>query len=781
MKTIILAGGQGMRLRPLTCDRPKPMMRILDKPLLEWTVLALAEQGFDEVTIAVRYKGDSIAEYFGDGSSMGIKVNIFDEDSNLGTAGCVAAIMDKSDDDCLVLCGDTLTDINYRRVAEYMNTKSADLVIAVTRAQDPTRFGCCTLDENNKILGFSEKPSWGLVESNIVNTGIYMLSNKAVKMIPRDQFVDFGMSYFPKVVEKGLSVYGYQFENYWMDIGEPAAYIKGCADAAAGKVYLSGKHMSARPGQGVNIIQPVFIGPDVTLGRGIELGPNVCICGNVEIQDGCKIRNSVIDRDAAIFEGTTVDGAAICQNVNIGKNCTINKGTVIGSNCNIGDGCTLREGISIWPYHNVENGTVVSETIFSAKAVCDIDWKSGDILGDYSPMTLSDMAVRIGRSLGAVDVDLTKEKPMVAVGTDGSVLAEMFGEAVSIGLRSTGVNAVKFSDSIMPAFRYSMSVFPANMGVYCYASSEDRVRFALLGQDGKRMSLWKVRKVDRAYRQNEFYEIIVDQAGKGNYFKGADFKYMDQLMHSMSISVGCSIIVFCKNPNIARKCAMIIKACGINSLPIQLGEGEGTQAVIERMRYHHGSVGLVFNETCEDVTIVTESGRIISPDRVRLLYTKAFSDKLTGPLPVCENSSHIYVGLTSLVYTSCELCDREAASGEMFGYDWMSDSLLLALRLLTFIKQEGISAEILDDDVEKTVIKEIEHTTQSKANAINNMRLWGELVPGIKGRFLRRSEGWIHICADDYRNVIRITAEAMNAETAEDMITECIEHLEGKK
>lgn len=777
MKTIILAGGEGTRLRPITSNMPKPMIRILDKPLLEWTILALREQGIRQITIVLRYMGNVISDYFGDGSSLGVSIEYFHEDIDVGTAGCVAKIMEGSEEDCLVLCGDALTDVEYQRIIDHFHATKGDAVIALTKQKDPTRFGCIKMDKNTKITGFVEKPAWGMVNSTIVNTGIYVLSSQTIAMIPKDETMDFGNQFFPSIISAGANVYGYQFSGYWRDIGDLESYLEGVQDAILGKLYLSKKSQSQDSYLGVNIVPPVFIGANVSIGVGTEIGPNTCLSGDIDIKEGCKISNSVIDNGVAILEGSQVDGACICSKSLVGANTKISQGVCIGEGCHIGDKVTVTDNVKVWPGHYLESESVVKHSIYDPNCATLIDWRLGEIFGDISTQTVVEIGTRIGQGASCIIED-----GVVAIGTDGSREGELLADSIAIGIRGMGISVIKVTGGIMPAFRHAVNNSPAVLGVYTHGTKGEGIRFVILDGSGKRLVTSKVRKISQAYRANDFQSRICHVAGASVTVGDAEGRYLGKLLRNIGTGLNLApfgILALSHNPSIAIHMSSIIRGLGIKCIPILLGENEGTDAVKDRLSYHHGAMAMFFGEKGENVTLVTSSGKVIDPERLRLIYSSTL-EQFKGDFPVCENSSFLYTRIKDLrlMYTSCELCDREALVEDLMDQDWLSDGLLLTMRLLSYAKKHGTTIDKIDDQIKHTTIKQAEIPVKSKADMVDRLSNWYELKPGIKGKFIRHNNGWAYICTDDYRNVVRITAEAMSSEIADQIIMECVEHLE---
>ena len=247
MKAVILAGGMGTRLRCVTGEHPKPMAPFLGKPLMEHIVCLLRENGFDEICCTLRYRAGEIMAHFGDGSRFGVSMQYRIETRALGTAGGVKHCADFfGDEDFLVISGDAACDFDLRGLMEEHRSRAPAATLALCRSESPLRYGLAVTDGEGDIRAFIEKPAWPRVVSDLVNTGIYVLSPRAMEPVPEGPF-DFGKDLFPLLLSRGERLHGAVLEGYWCDIGTPQAYYRCCADALDGKLHLTPGESFAAP------------------------------------------------------------------------------------------------------------------------------------------------------------------------------------------------------------------------------------------------------------------------------------------------------------------------------------------------------------------------------------------------------------------------------------------------------------------------------------------------------------------------------------------------------
>src|SRR5271169_1668086 len=282
MKAVIMAGGEGTRLRPQTSNLPKPMLPLVGRPMMEHIVSLLQRHGITDIVVTVAFLPNAIRSYFGDGSELGVRMSYATEESPLGTAGSVRNAREQLTERFLVISGDVLTDIDLSAVIAFHEEKSALATIALASVENPLEFGIVIAHEDGSIERFLEKPGWGQVFSDTINTGIYVLEPEIFEQIPEGRPVDFSSEVFPAVLNAGDPLFGYVASGYWEDVGTTAAYLKAHEDILDGRVQLEIGGFELRPGvwlgkgssidPGARVEGPAFIGENCTVDEGVVLG-----------------------------------------------------------------------------------------------------------------------------------------------------------------------------------------------------------------------------------------------------------------------------------------------------------------------------------------------------------------------------------------------------------------------------------------------------------------------------------------------------------------------------
>jgi mannose-1-phosphate guanylyltransferase len=359
LKAVVLAGGFGTRLRPLSCTRPKILFPVLNKPLLQWTFERLAENNIQDVILAVFYQTEvNIKQHRIPRSGLHVEYSHDPLTKPLGTAGSIKNAQKKigSNSSFLVLNGDIFADVNYSEIVKRHEEKGCLATIALHQVSDPTRYGVAILSKDNRITGFIEKPLAGKAPSNLINAGVYVLDPKVFKYIPEGRAVSIEREVFPKLAEEN-ELFGYVHNGLWMDIGKPEDYLE------LNKILLreNGARTTYRSNGNVNIKKPVALSKNVSIGKGSIIGPYAILGSKVTVGKNVRIRNSIVFSATSISDSAMVDGAIIGEGVYIGKEAQVKKGSIVGDHARIKDRVTLTAKSHICPANEVVESASMSD------------------------------------------------------------------------------------------------------------------------------------------------------------------------------------------------------------------------------------------------------------------------------------------------------------------------------------------------------------------------------------------------------------------------------------
>lgn len=361
MKALILAGGFGTRLRPLSCTRPKTLFPIVNKPLLQWTLERLAKSNIAEAILAVSYQTEVlIKQHKIPKCGLHITYSRDPLKKPLGTGGPIkkAEKLVGYDSSFLVLNGDIFADVDYKEILKTHEEKDAVATIALHSVKDPSRYGVAELTRKNRVKRFIEKPPREVAPTNLINAGVYVLSPKIFKYIPKNRAVSIEREVFPKLAKEG-GLYGYVFDGLWIDIGKPEDYLeinKILLDSFIKPQKYNFKHK-------VEVKEPNAFDKGVVIGEKSIIGPYVVLGRDVTVGNGVQIQNSVIFPRTVISDFASIKGAIIGEGAIIGKGVKISRGCILGDYVKIKDNISLASGVSICPSKEV------SEKVLTPKCI----------------------------------------------------------------------------------------------------------------------------------------------------------------------------------------------------------------------------------------------------------------------------------------------------------------------------------------------------------------------------------------------------------------------------
>lgn len=365
MKAVILAGGNGKRLRPLTYTKPKPMLPLLDKPVLQYIIEGLAAQGFDEIIVTTNYLREQVINHFKGGEAFGVKMFYPVENEPLGTAGSVKNAEKYLDETFAVVQGDGITDINMKDVLSFHNAGKGLATIVLASVNNPSEYGVVELNSNSEVVRFREKPRPEECFSNLINTGLYIFEPEVLKYVPQNKVYDFARDLFPQLLTLGRGIHGYRASDFWVDIGQPDKYMAAVHWAfekhraeQASKLDVK-KQAGIVFGEGTKIDAEARIEGEVLIKEGCCIGKGAVIEGcsviekDVEIAAGARIVDSIIYQGSDIGRCSHVGRSIVAEECSIGNNVEIEE-SVIGAGCRIGDNAVLHPGSRIWPRLEIE-------------------------------------------------------------------------------------------------------------------------------------------------------------------------------------------------------------------------------------------------------------------------------------------------------------------------------------------------------------------------------------------------------------------------------------------
>ena len=516
-----MAGGEGSRLRPLTSNAPKPMLTIANVPMMEHVINLLRLHGFDEIVVTVAFLANAIKTYFGDGSEFGVTLHYAHESVPLGTAGSVGNARDLLDERFLVISGDVITDIDLGALVLAHDARRAIATIALTAVESPLDFGIVITRGDGTIERFLEKPTWGQVFSDTINTGIYVLDPSIFDHIATGRSVDFSSEVFPKLLAEGIPIYGAVAEGYWEDVGTLDAYLRAHKDVLDQKVRVTIPGFRVNNGiwlgdgaevsPGATVVGPAVIGPGCTIEAGCELGAYTVLGSNTRLLADVEVDRCVLHDNVYVGAGARLRGAIIGRGCSVRSNVRIDEGVVLGDSVLVGNGAVLAGDVKVYPFKTVDDGAVVNTSIVweskGSRALFGREGVTGLANVDVTPELAVKLAMAHGTSL--------KKGTTVVTSRDTSRSARMLKRAMMAGLNAVGIDVMDLEVASVPVTRLLTRSPRASAGitVRLHPSDPSRVLVRFFDAAGTDISERGQRTIERLFQREDFRRVLAEEVG----------------------------------------------------------------------------------------------------------------------------------------------------------------------------------------------------------------------------------------------------------------------------
>ncbi|MBP1728488.1 MAG: Nucleotidyl transferase, partial [Deltaproteobacteria bacterium] len=514
MKAVIMAGGFGTRIQPLTSSLPKPMIPLLNRPIMLHIVELLQSYGITDLVMLLYHQPFSVKNFFRDGSEFGVKITYVTPLADMGTAGAVKSAEKFLDERFIVISGDLLTDFNLEKIIRFHEEKRAKATITLTSVKDPLQFGVVITDKEKRILQFLEKPGWGEVISDTINTGIYVLEPEVLAYIPPGENFDFSQDLFPLLLEKKEPLFGVAAKGYWRDIGNTDSYREAHHDIFKGRVAVrSDEVKQAIAGKDIRVGADVRIDHADNLSGMVVIGDNSQVTGrphikdsvigrNCTVEDGVKLARCVIWDNVYIKRGTKISDSVICNNVRVAQGVVIEEGVIVAEETSIGEDAFIKRDVKIWPRKVIEAGATVTDNLIWGEK-----WKKSLFEGalvkgltnvELTPEFVAKLGCAYGTSLG--------KGSFVLAARDATLSSRMLKRSFLGGILSAGVNVRDIKMIPLPIVRYKLNTYGEVGGVYFRQSIDDPAvtEILFLDGDGLDFSSSMAKNIERIFFKENF-------------------------------------------------------------------------------------------------------------------------------------------------------------------------------------------------------------------------------------------------------------------------------------
>ncbi|HMC79485.1 MAG TPA: sugar phosphate nucleotidyltransferase, partial [Acidimicrobiia bacterium] len=638
MKAVVMAGGEGTRLRPLTSNQPKPMMPMANRPLMEHVVRRLAVHGFDDIVVTVAFLASHIRNYFGDGSELGVAMRYATEETPLGTAGSVRNAAAELDDTFMVISGDVLSDIDLDAVVKAHRSSGALATIALRRVENPVDFGIVITNADGWVERFLEKPTWGQVFSDTINTGIYVLEPQILDLIPEHEAVDFSEAVFPAALKRGLAIQGLVVDGYWEDVGTVDAYHRAHRDVLDQRVAVD--IPGFRLGDGIwlgegadvdpaaEITGPVIIGDNCRVEAGASIGEYTVLGSNVVVKHDASLARTVVHDHVYIGPGAHLRGCIVGRSADLRRGARAEEGVVLGEECFVGDGAVINPGVKVYPYKTVEAGAVVNSSIvWESRGQRTLFGRRG-VRGLANVDVTAELAVRLAAAYGTS----LKKGSVVCCSRDTSRVGRTLKRAIMAGLNLSGLHVEDLELAPVPLTRFHVRSERAQGGVTVRLSPDDpaSVEIRFFDAQGCDIDDAAKRKIERLLARDDFRRAFAGDIGDIVFPPRVLEYYTAALIRSIAIeavreqafklvldtSFGSASVVL--NPVLAKLGAEVLAVNPFAATAAAAHAGEDLDTRLARVstlvRTSGSHLGIVFDPDGETLRLVDDSGHVLTDE-----------------------------------------------------------------------------------------------------------------------------------------------------------------------
>ncbi|GFE62224.1 mannose-1-phosphate guanyltransferase [Geobacter sp. AOG2] len=650
MKAVIMAGGFGTRIQPLTSSIPKPMIPLFNRPIMLHIVELLKKHDITDLVMLLYHQPFVIKNFFRDGADFGVKITYVTPLQDMGTAGAVKAAEKYLDERFLVISGDLLTDFNLKKIIDFHVDNKASATITLTSVKDPLQFGVVITDKEKRITQFLEKPGWGEVISDTINTGIYVLEPEILAAIPDGENFDFSQDLFPAMLKNKDALFGCTAKGYWRDIGNTDSYREAYHDIFKGRINLK----IDEPKQDF-LGKDLRIGADVTLENrtGLEgtvvIGDNSQILGDVRIKDsvvgrnctietGVKLNRCVIWDNSYVKKGAKISDSVICSNVRVGQGAVLEEGVIVADETSIGDEAVIKSEVKIWPRKMIEAGAIVT-----ANLIWGEKWKKalfeGAIIKGLSNVELTpEFVAKLGCAYGTT----LPKGSFVLGGRDCHLSSRMLKRCFVGGILSAGVNVRDMKMTPLPVLRYKLKTFGEVGGFYLRQAFDDpaALEIVFLDGDGLDFSSGMAKNVERIYYKENFRRAHHSEPGAISEINNVVEFYREGFLRAidkeMVKKAAWTVVVDFNFSPASQILPLILNELGCNVIALNayVDEGRGSknamdkQAGLEQLSKIVASLGAQagfwLDPTAEAIALLDENGRILSGVELLSLATALF-------------------------------------------------------------------------------------------------------------------------------------------------------------
>ncbi len=821
MKAVVMAGGEGTRLRPMTSSMPKPLLPVVNRPIMEHVLRLLKRHGLTETVVTVQFLASLVRNYFGDGEELGMSLQYANEETPLGTAGSVKNAEEAlRDDTFLVISGDALTDIDLTELIRFHRDKGALVTVCLTRVPNPLEFGITIVGEDGRVDRFLEKPTWGQVFSDTVNTGIYVMEPEIFSYVAAGESVDWSGDVFPRLLAEGKGVYGYVAEGYWEDVGTHESYVKAQADVLTGQVDVEIDGFEVSPGvwvaEGAEVDPdailkgPLYVGDYAKVEGGAEIREHTVLGSNVVVKAGAFLHKAVVHDNVYVGPQTNLRGCVVGKNTDVMRAARIDEGAVIGDECLIEEESIVAADVKVYPFKTIEAGAVVNTSVIwesrSQRSLFGPRGVSGIINVEITP----ELAVRLA---SAYATTLKKGAP-VTTARDHSRAARALKRAVISALTASALNVRDLECQPLPVAR--LETAKGNAGGVMIRTTPgvpDSVDIVFLDGGGADLSAAAQRKLDRVFSRQDYRRAFPGEIGDLTFPSRVFSSYAAELLRCVDTDglakADLKIVVDAAGGTTSLVLPMLLGRLGVDVLTVNTGMDESHPTETEQERRvalsrlaelvasSRAAFGVRFDPLGERLSLVDERGVIIPDERALLvLLDLVAAERTAGQIALPVTTTRIAERVTAfhgvrVLWTTTSPDDLNRAANEpdtIFAGDGRGgfivpefspalDGAAAFVRLLGLVARTQLTLSQIDARIPQAFVEHRDVPTPWAAKGM----VMRSVVEAAGDRELDTTDGvrvvepdgrWVLVLPDPAEAVTHLWAEGPDTESAEQLLTE---------
>lgn len=769
MKAVIMAGGEGQRLRPLTCTVPKPMAKILGKPIIEYIFDLLCRNGVSQAAVTLGYLPHTVERSYEYGYKN-LMLDFVREDEPLGTAGSVKKAAAGFKEPFVVISGDAMCDFDLEKIMLFHKASNAKITIVAVDAADPREYGVIKVDENNRVTGFVEKPSWNQAISSLANTGVYIINPECLELIPNGKKYDFASDLFPLMLERNMPVYCYHSNEYWCDIGNIDAYLKCQRDAFDRKITIpfspsaEGIYVKNKLPKGdYAIVPPVYIGENTEISDGAVIGPYAVIDDKCFIGKDARVKYSVILENSWLASGASATGAVVCSGAALKNRASLFENSAVGSGSVIGEDAKVMSGIYVWPGKIVGAGVSLNSNLKYGSVKSEFLSENG--VDESGGIRLNaETCVKLGCAIGN-----TRNEAKIGIGFDGTKTADTMRLALTAGAAESGSTIWNFGECFEAQLKFLVNICGLDAGLFVSGAGERTI--GICGEGGLSITRTLERKIENGIIKGEFREASENELREITDMSSIKLLYTQELMKQAPYRLnGIGISFESDNrsiKNLLSDCALKLGAYESDKLIFKIdSSGSGVTAITGNNNVEHEKLIAVccLNEmkNGRDIAVPYDAPAFL--DSLAKKYGRKAYRYLSTP---ADNSDSVA---------------RRLAAKQIF----IRDALFLSIRLLSVMKErECTFDELVDELPEIYIVKKTVPVSfsPSRLSILMGAEKNNDIKNDFEGIRLVRNSGNLLIVPERTGDRIRILAEADTMEAADELcadVEDIIEKAEDK-